>query len=103
MKTVQLGTINTESFNEAKSASTGLWSVTGCVDMRIEPFSPKMLKRLREEQGLNSQREFAEVSGIPESTIKKIEAGISKPSIDTMSQLGKFFNLYFYADWEADK
>lgn len=97
MQTDQLIIIDTESTEE-------MYSQFGCVEknMRFEPYSAEVLKRLREERGIGSQRELAEQSGIPESTIKKLEASMSRPSSDTLAALGRFFGLYFYIPWEKD-
>ncbi len=69
--------------------------------MRYEPFSPEVLKALRAEKGI-TQKELSENSGIPLITIKKIESGVYKPSIETLMALGKYFNLYLYADWKSE-
>lgn len=79
------------------------WSVLGSIDMRIEPFSPDTLRALRKERGIDSQRELAELSGVPESTLKKLEAGMTEPGLGTLLKLGKFFGLFLYADWTKEK
>lgn len=80
--------------------SINFWSEFGNLDMRIEPFTKDVLAKLRKEKGIKSQRELAELSGIPESTIKKLEAGSTKqPSYETLMVLGRFFDLFFYVDW----
>lgn len=84
--------------------SAHFWSIFGNLDMRIEPFSADVLRELRKEFKIDSQRELALRSGLPESTIKKLEAGTTKqPSHETLLVLGKFFNLFFYVDWTAEK
>lgn len=74
----------------------------GCVDMRYEPFRPDVLKILRSEKGI-TQKVLSEGAGIPLITIKKIESGVYKPSLETLQILGKFFNLYLYAEWEKEE
>lgn len=73
----------------------------GSVDMRYEPFRPDVLKALRKEKGI-TQKDLSEGSGIPLITIKKIESGVYKPSLETLQALGRFFNLFLYAEWEKE-
>lgn len=68
--------------------------------MRYEPFRPDVLKALRAEKGIKTQKDLAAQSGVPLDTIKRIESGQFKPSYETMLQLGSFFGLYFYVEWE---
>ena len=49
----------------------------------------KRIKKLRKTRGL-TQKQFEVVSGIPYSTLAKIEAGvIANPSIPTLKKLSK--------------
>lgn len=74
----------------------------GSEDMRYEPFRPDVLKGLRAEKGIKTQRDLSEKSGIPLDTIKRIESGQFTPSHETLRQLGKFFDLYFYVEWDEE-
>ena len=49
------------------------------------------LKSLRENAGY-SQYSFAAAFGVSQSTVGNWEAGVRKPSIDTLSELCDFFN-----------
>ncbi|PKL77722.1 MAG: hypothetical protein CVV27_04720 [Candidatus Melainabacteria bacterium HGW-Melainabacteria-1] len=64
--------------------------------MRFEPCNKETLQMLRNERGL-TQDEMAVDSGIPLSTIKKLEAGISNASLETMGQLGQYHDVFLYA------
>ena len=74
----------------------------GCKSMRYEPFRPDVLKALRKEHNL-TQKMLSEDAGINLNTLKKIEAGNFLPSYETLRVLGRYFNLFFYAEWENDK
>jgi len=74
----------------------------GSEDMRYEPFRADVLKALRAEKRINSQRELSELSGVPLDTIKRIESGQFMASHETMRKLGRFFGLFFYAEWQEE-
>ena len=74
----------------------------GRLNMRFEPFSPEVLKKLRKERSI-SQRTLADSAGLPLITLKKIEQGINDPSAATLKLLGKYFDLFFYIDWEKSE
>lgn len=69
------------------------------VKLRFESYSPQRLKELRNQAGL-SQDQLAEKSGIPLPTLKKWELGQRVPTLEGLSKLGKFFGVYFFAEWE---
>ena len=70
--------------------------------MRYEPFRPEVIKFLRAEKNL-TQKALSEQAGIPLDTIKKIESGAYKPSLETLEALGRFFNLFLYAEWKKEE
>lgn len=88
---------------ESPEASKEVITLWGREGMRYEPFSKETLKMLRAERGIKTQQELAQLSGVPEDTIKKLESGKQKnPNRETLSRLGKFFKVFLYADWDED-
>lgn len=69
---------------------------------RFEPYSPELLKALREEKGLKTQQDFADASGIGVNTVKRLEAGMVRPNEVTLAKIGRFYGLYIYADWNEE-
>jgi transcriptional regulator with XRE-family HTH domain len=67
--------------------------------LRYLAFSADLLVQLRKHHNVN-QVQLAEVTGISQSTISFLEKG-REPSLDVMKRLGKFFNVYFVADWSG--
>lgn len=59
------------------------------------------IKTERKKQGM-SQQTLAEISGVPKSTIGRIEAGLTSPRVDTLMRLSKALNTAFEIDGTAD-
>ena len=72
-------------------------AIKGDDDMNYDAYSKEMLKKLRKAKGL-TQKEMALDSGIPENTLKKLEAGISLPSFETLALLNEYFDVYLYPE-----
>lgn len=66
---------------------------------KFESYSAKRLKELRTERGL-TQEDVSLQAGIPLPTLKKWELGQRTPAIEGLSKLGKFFGVFFFAEWE---
>ena len=53
----------------------------------------KLIKELRLKAGYDSLAELAEDCGINKSTLSRIEAGISKPTPETLNTLAPYLNV----------
>lgn len=51
------------------------------------------LKELRESHGFKSQKAFADVFGVAQSTVAGWESGKREPNYDTTKKLARFFNV----------
>ena len=69
-------------------------------NMRQYSFSPALLEKLRKKARL-TQAELAQETGITQGAISNYERG-REPDVDALRKLGKFFNLFFVADWKGD-
>lgn len=72
------------------------------VKLRFESYSPQRLVELRNQTGL-TQDQFCIQAGIPLATLKKWELGQRTPNLEGLSKLGKFFGIYFFAEWDEDE
>lgn len=72
------------------------------VKLRFESYSTERLRELIDESGF-TQEKIANGSGVPLSSLKNWVLGKRTPTLDSLSKLGKFFNVYFFAGWNADQ
>ncbi|MDA8224206.1 S24 family peptidase [Desulfosporosinus sp.] len=59
----------------------------------METNFPVILKKLREKVGFESQTKFAEVSGVDNSTIARLERGETRPSPKTLEKLAPILGI----------
>ncbi|MCR8844076.1 helix-turn-helix domain-containing protein [Paenibacillus sp. SC116] len=55
-----------------------------------------ILKHLRKDSGFKTQKQLSESSGISQTTLSRIEAGIQKPMPDTLKMLAKYLQTSTY-------
>lgn len=61
----------------------------------------KFLKEERLKSGYEKISHLAQDSGVPQSTISRLEAGKQKPSLETLRKLGLSLNVSYYELMEA--
>ena len=59
----------------------------------METNFPIILKELREKAGFESQTKFAEVSGVDNSTVARLERGETRPSPKTLEKLAPILQV----------
>lgn len=79
-------------FNELFSA------IDGEVSLEESPPSPptllgKRLIALRKERGFTARNKFAEILGIPGTTLRNYETGVREPGFASLIQISDFFNV----------
>ncbi|MBD8501093.1 helix-turn-helix domain-containing protein [Paenibacillus arenosi] len=55
-----------------------------------------ILKHLRKDSGFTTQKQLSESSGISQTTLSRIEAGIQKPMPGTLKMLAKYLQTCTY-------
>lgn len=56
------------------------------------------LKELRRQHGYKTQKHLAEVSGVSQTTLSRIEAGTQRPQPETLMVLAKHLSSYTYGE-----
>lgn len=56
------------------------------------------LKELRKQHGFKTQKHLAEVSGVSQTTLSRIEAGTQRPQPETLMVLAKHLSSYTYGE-----
>ncbi|MBF2051931.1 MAG: helix-turn-helix transcriptional regulator [Candidatus Sericytochromatia bacterium] len=72
------------------------------VKLRFESYSTQRLRELIDDSGLSLVK-VAEDAGIPLPTLKKWVLGQRTPTLEGLSKLGKFFGVYFFAEWDEEQ
>ena len=66
--------------------------------VRFEPYNQETFKRLLKEKDLTLEQ-LSEQSGIHIQTLKLWSSGKTRPNLDGLEKLGKFFGVFFYGNW----
>ncbi|RKQ28666.1 helix-turn-helix domain-containing protein [Oceanobacillus halophilus] len=65
--------------------------------LQVEGRIAAQIKTQRKSLNL-SQQELADASGLPKSTVGRIEAGITSPKVDTLLKISKALGIPFIID-----
>lgn len=66
--------------------------------VRFEPYNQETFKRLLKEKNLTLEQ-LSEQSGIHIQTLKLWSSGKTRPNLDGLKKLGKFFGVFLYGNW----
>lgn len=69
--------------------------------LRMQGYFAAQIKKRRRELGW-SQQQLADLIGKPNSTIGRIEAGLTFPGLDTLYDISKALNIPFVIDGRND-
>lgn len=58
----------------------------------------ELIKMLRVKDGYKTQKQLSDASGISQTTLSRIEAGVQKPQPDTLLQLSKYLHSVTYGE-----